>query len=194
VQLLLSEGEMQTKHVSVFLLAAVTALVGGCGGSADSAEPGSTIGAMTLVRGTTSQADLKFFDFCNPIILKAGQYRRSCHMPHVHRMFIGYGNFETSRRSLARDWRQTRWDLWVDGDRVDLPAFGTDDRTLYAFPPAGGKNVTLREWDVILANPTPGKHELHYRSRPGSGATTDATWTFVVGRRVRQSGTPFGPR
>jgi hypothetical protein len=173
---------MRSKRVSVFVLVALTALVGGCGGSAGSVEPGSKIGAMRLVRGTTSQADLKFFDSCNPIILRSGRYRRSCHVPPVQRLFIGYGVFEPARRGLERDWRQTRWSLWVDGHRVDLPAFGTDDRTLYAFPAAGGKDVILREWDVILVNATPGKHELRYRSGPGSAAITDATWAFVVGR------------
>jgi hypothetical protein len=173
---------MRSKQASVFVLVALTGLAGGCGGSAGSADPGSTIGAMTLVRGTTSQADLKFFDLCNPIIVKPGRYRRSCHVPDVHRLFIGYGDFDPTRRSLERDWRQTRWDLWLDGHRVDLPAFGTDDRTLYAFPSAGGKDVILREWDVILANATPGKHALHYRTRHGSSATTDVIWTFVVGR------------
>ena len=40
--------------------------------------------------------------------------------------------------------------------------------------------MSLREWDVILANATPGKHELRYRSRHGWAATTAATWTFIV--------------
>jgi len=173
---------MRSKHVSMFVLVALTALVSGCGGPAGSAEPGSKIGAMRLLRGTTSQADLKLFDSCNPVILRSGRRRRSCHVPHVQRLFIGYGIFEPTRRGLARDWRRTRWDLWVDGHRVDLPAFGTDDRTLYAFPPAAGKDVILREWDVILLNATPGKHELRYRSGSGSAATTDATWAFVVAR------------
>jgi hypothetical protein len=171
---------MRSKQVPVFVLLALTAFVGGCGGSMGPAEPGSKIGAMKLVRGTSSQADEKFFDLCNPIILKSGQYRRSCHVPEVGRLFIGYGTFEPTRRNLERDWTQSRWDLWVDGHRVDLPAFGTSDRALYAFPPAGGKDVILREWDVILANATPGRHELRYRSRHGSSATTGATWTFVV--------------
>jgi hypothetical protein len=169
-------------QVSVFVLVALTALVGGCGGSASSVEPGSKIGAMKLVRGTTSRADLKFFDVCNPIVVKPGEYRRSCRVPGVRRLFIGYGTFEPTKRGLEREWRQTRWALWVDGHRVDLPAFGTSDRTLFAFPPAGGQDVILREWDVILASPTPGKHELRYRSRH-SGATTSATWDFVVVER-----------
>jgi hypothetical protein len=74
---------MRSKQASRFVLVALSALAGGCGGSAGSADPGSTIEAMTLVRGTTSQADLKFFDLCNPIIVKSGQYRRSCHVPDV---------------------------------------------------------------------------------------------------------------
>jgi len=172
---------MRSQRVSVFVLVALTVLVGGCGG-AGSAKPGSKIAAMKLVRGTTFQADLKFFDLCNPIIVKPGEYRRSCHVPGVRRLFIGYGTFEPTKRRLEREWKQTRWDLWVDGDRVDLPAFGTSDRTLFAFPPAGGHDVILREWDVILTNPTPGEHELRYRSRHGSGATTSATWAFVVER------------
>jgi hypothetical protein len=101
------------------VLVALTALVGGCSDSAGSVEPGSKIGAMKLVRGTTFQADLKFFDVCNPIIVKPGEYRRSCHVPGVRRLFIGYGTFEPTKRGLEREWRQTRWDLWVDGHRVD---------------------------------------------------------------------------
>jgi hypothetical protein len=172
---------MRSQKVSMFVLVALTVLPSGCGGSAGAVEPGSKIGAMKLVRGTTSQADLKFFDLCNPIIVKPGEYRRSCHVPGVRRLFIGYGTFEPTKWGLEREWRQTRWDLWLDGHRVDLSAFGTSDRPLFAFPPAG-RDVILREWDVILASPTPGRHELRYRSRRGLGASTSATWAFVVER------------
>ena len=134
---------------------------------------------MTLVRGTSVQADLKLFDSCDPVILKPGSVRRSCRVPHVRRLFVGYGEFEPTRKALARSWSRTRWSLWLDGRAVDLPAFGTSDRILYAFPAAGGKDVVLREWKVILVGATPGKHRLRYRSATAS-ATTDATWTFTV--------------
>jgi hypothetical protein len=48
------------------------------------------------------------------------------------------------------------------------------------FPAAGGKQVILREWSVIVIGVTPGKHVLRYRSESRSLGTTDATWTFTV--------------
>ena len=59
-------------------------------------------------------------------------------------------------------------------------SFGTSERTLYAYPPAGGKNAILREWSVTLIGVTPGKYAIRYRSASRSLGTTDATWTFIV--------------
>lgn len=171
---------MTSRQVCVFLVAGALALEAGCGGSATPIQPGGKIDSMSLTRGTSREADLKLFDVCNPIILKPGPHVRSCRIPRLRRLFIGYGEFEPTRQTLARDWQQTRWNLWVDGHPVNLPAFRTSDRTLFGFPPAGGKDVILREWDVILVNATPGKHTLRYRSRKASGGPGDATWTFTV--------------
>jgi hypothetical protein len=140
---------------------------------------------MSLTRGTRWQADVNLFDYyCDPVIRKPGRYSRSCkEVPRVARLFIGLGSFDRTKKLLARDWRQTRWNLWVDGHAVNLPPFGTSDYMLIAFPPAGGKNVILRRWDVILDEATPGKHTLRSRSRSASAGTYDATWTFVVVKR-----------
>ena len=156
------------------------ALLSGCGGSPGDVDPGGKIGDMALVTGTASDADLKFFDVCDPIILKPGRYLRSCAIPRVPRLFIGYGTFEPTRKALESDWKQLKWDFWLDRRRVNLAAFGTSDRTLYGFPAAGGKNVILREWKVILLGVTPGKHTIRYRSEGPSLGTTDATWAFRV--------------
>jgi hypothetical protein len=75
-----------------------------------------------------------------------------------------------------------KWDLWVDGRRVSLPPFGTSDRILFAFPAAGGRDVILREWRVMLEGVTPGKHTIRYRSRDRSLGTIDSTWRFTVAR------------
>jgi len=53
---------------------------------------------------------------------------------------------------------------------------------LFDFPPAGGKNVILREWRVMLIGATPGRHTLRYRVQDPSG-TGDTTWAFTVARR-----------
>ena len=46
-------------------------------------------------------------------------------------------------------------------------------------PPAGGKDVILREWDVMLMHPTTGRHTIRYRVQFPKG-TIDATWEFRV--------------
>jgi hypothetical protein len=172
------------RRVCIYAAFALAVAVSG-GASAWSARPigpGGKIGSMTLERGTARAADEKLFDFCNPVILKPGAVRRRCDVPGVHRLFVGYGDFEAKKSALERTWRTLSWSLWVDGRRIDLPAFGTSDRTLYRFPPAGGKDVILREWRVILVGATRGKHTIRYRSASPVLPTSDATWTFNVTR------------
>jgi hypothetical protein len=137
---------------------------------------------MQLARGVVGGADAKLFDFCDPVILQPGSYRRPCpRVPLVRRLFIGYGAFFTDQADLNTYWKSTRWTMWFDGRRVALHAFGTSDRTLFAFPPAGGKDAILREWRVMLIRPTIGRHLIRYRSVTGTDRT-DATWTFSVYR------------
>ena len=162
------------------LACVAAAIVAGCGGPPGGLGPGDKIGTMTLVSGTASDAYMNFFENCNPIILKPGTYRRSCTIPRVQRILIGYGDFEPTRKALESDWNARKWDLWVDGRQVNLAAFGTYDHTLFGFPAAGGKNVILRRWKVILAGVTSGKHTIRYRSHGPSVGTADATWAFSV--------------
>jgi hypothetical protein len=144
--------------------------------------PGGKIGTMRLARGTAAGADAKLFDFCDPVITRPGRYRRTCpRVPQFTRLFVGYGSFFTDPAVLDANWKSTRWQLWLDGRGVALRAFGTSDRTLVAFPPAGGTDVTLREWRVMVVGPRLGGHTIRYRSRTGA-RTTDATWVFRVYR------------
>jgi hypothetical protein len=167
---------------SVFVLVAVTGVLLGSGwpSSPPSVGPGGKIGTMTLVRGIEHSAEAELWLFCHPVIAKPGRYRRTCFVPYVRRLFIGYGDWEQTRKALNSVWKQLKWDLWFDGRHVNLSRFGTSDRTLYSFPAAGGKNVILREWSVILVGVTPGRHVIRYRSASRSLGSTDATWTFTV--------------
>jgi hypothetical protein len=165
----------------VVLLAVTAALLGsGCRSSPAPVGPGGKIGTMTLVRGIEHYADAELWVFCHAVIPKPGRYRRTCSVPPVKRLFIGYGDWERTQKVLDSAWKQLKWDLWFDGRRVDLSRFGTSERTLYAFPPAGGRNVILRQWSVVLIGVTPGKHAIRYRSTSRSLGTTDATWRFTV--------------
>jgi hypothetical protein len=167
----------------VLLLLSMTAVLlgSGFGGSPPTVGPGDKIGTMTLVRGIEHAADAELWgEFCNAVIPKPGRYRRTCFVPYVRRLFIGYGDWERTRKALDTAWKQLKWDLWFDSRHVDLSRFGTSERTLYYFPAAGGKNVILREWSVTLIGVTPGRHVIRYRSTSRSLGTTDATWTFTV--------------
>ena len=137
---------------------------------------------MRLVKGTQATSDFKLFEICDPVIVRAGRHARRCGVvPWARRTFIGYGSF-AARREIDRVWASSRWAAWLDGRRVRLSAFGWSDRTLVAFPPAGGKDVTLREWRVMLIDPAPGGHTLRYRWRDPAG-TVDAVWSFTVRHR-----------
>jgi hypothetical protein len=159
-------------------VSAVFALTG-FGGDAAQLHPGDQMGGMLLVRGTAATANQKLFDICDPVILRSGRVTRRCGaVPRVRRLFIGYGSFALPRQ-INKVWMASTWAAWLDGLPIRLPSFGTSDRLLYAFPPAGGKTVTLREWRVMLVSASPGRHTIRYRFRDG-GLAIDATWIFTV--------------
>ena len=167
---------------SVFVLLVVSAVLLTAGFRSSSApiRPGGKLGTMTLVRGAEPTADDELWRFCKPALPKPGVYRRTCFVPRVERLFIGYGDWERTRKAVDSVWKELTWNLSLDGRQVDLPRFGTSYRTLYYFPAAGGKNVVLREWSVIVVGATPGKHVIRYRSVSRTLGTTDATWKFTT--------------
>jgi hypothetical protein len=168
-------------RVAASLLAALFVLTAG-GGTTQGLRPGDRFNGMTLAKETVATAHQKLFDICDPAILSSGHYVRRCgQVPRVSRLFIGYGSFDLPRR-INKAWSAAKWTAWLDGRPIDLRSFGTSDRTLVAFPPAGFKDVTLREWRIMLVHPSPGRHALRYRVRE-PGGVSDATWTFTVKRR-----------
>jgi hypothetical protein len=57
------------------------------------------------------------------------------------------------------------WELYLDGQQVNLDSFGTFDADLpQAGVPGHDPNqeviTKLRSWDVLLEQPTPGAHTL----------------------------------
>lgn len=149
-------------------------------GVASGVKPGGKIGAITLLSLPEQKADAEIFAFCRPDIQKPGRYTRNCAVPHTRLLFVGYGDFETSKIKLNTVWRKIDWTMYLDGHRVELASFGTQDRVLLAYPPAGGKTAYLRLWRVTAKGVPPGKHMLRYVSSRSGFGTTDAIWTFVV--------------
>jgi hypothetical protein len=143
-------------------------------------EPSTRVKGMLVVQGPAQRTQARLFsDWCDPVVLTPGLRARSCgRVPRVARLYVGYGLFESKAR-IERTWKASTWDMWIDGQHVDLQAFGTADRWLLKYAPAGGKDVVLREWQVTLVSPTPGRHKIRYRTREPVGVT-DTTWKFTV--------------
>jgi hypothetical protein len=143
-------------------------------------EPSTRVNGMLVVQGPARKSQARLFsDWCDPVVLTPGRRTRSCgRIPRTSRLYVGYGLFD-SEAKIERTWRASKWDLWIDGQQVDLQAFGTADRWLLKYGPAGNKDVVLREWQVTLLRATTGRHTLRYRTREPAGIT-DTTWTFTV--------------
>lgn len=143
-------------------------------------QPWTRVNGMLVVQGSAQYSQVRLFsDWCDPVVLTPGRRTRSCgRIPPAPRLFVGYGLFD-SPAEIGRSWRASKWEMWIDGQRVNLQAFGTADRWLLKYGPAGNEDVVLREWNVTLVDATPGRHTLRYRWRDPVGVT-DTTWLFTV--------------
>jgi hypothetical protein len=143
-------------------------------------DPGTTVNGMLVVQGTAQQADASLFGvYCDPVVLSPGRRTRQCglQVPRSTRLFVGHGVFAAKQRINAV-WNSLKWDMWIDGQHVDLVEFGTTDRWLLGFAAADYTNVVLREWSIVLMRAT-GRHSIRYRTRWPSGVM-DTTWRFSV--------------
>jgi hypothetical protein len=134
-------------------------------------RPGDSIGGATVTRGAAQIVPL--FAFCSPAFsAEPGVVTRDCAVQPVPELAIGHGWFATDESRRAANWREFTWELYLDGSRVDLDAFGFFDADL----PMGDVTAKLRAWDVVVAGLTPGAHTwrsvLHVREPVNDGFHT----------------------
>jgi hypothetical protein len=116
-------------------------------------RPGDTLGTMRL--STHGEAAPRVWQYCYPAFPESPSERgTACNVPPLPRLAIGPGLRTTSDELRRSAWSATEWQLYLDGRRVDLGAFGTFDGDLE--PPL----AKLRGWDVLLEQPTTGSHTL----------------------------------
>lgn len=148
--------------------------------------PANVNGAVRTMELTTGTlADTLLFDYCDPFASVPGVYERTCTVPQVTRLRIGGGWLARSARLIDAEWETLTWTLRLDGHEIDLQSFGTlPDRTIVV----DGVEMMLREWNVVVIEPTSGTHTLHQvieRRIPLDGhgkkaGTYDLTWAFAV--------------
>ena len=146
------------------------------GGTIEPIDPRQRHAGCPRTRRACQHNDLRF-------LLRSGraqEWPRCPHMqadPHVSRLFVGYGIFAPPK-AIEREWKGSKWDMWIDGQRVNLAAFGTTDRTLANYPTCRrqGRHPSRVERD---ARETDTGAHVRYRTR-GPTSTTDTTWTLTV--------------
>ena len=138
-------------------------------------KPGDRVGEMVLTAREVENAESSIFSYCEPIIGESepSPIIRECNVPRLPNLLIGYGEFAGTQDELDLIWQSKTWELYVDGQGVDLPAFGTFDLDW---------GTRFRVWKVMLENPTPGSHRLRYISRTINDAKEplDVTWIIHV--------------
>jgi hypothetical protein len=125
----------------------------GPSGLEDALRPGDMIGAALVTEGAAEVVPL--FAFCSSAFGAApGVVTDECVVPAIPQLAIGHGWFATEESRRTSNWRSLDWELYIDGKRVDLDAFGFFDADL----PMGDVTAKLRAWDVVLVGLAAGAH------------------------------------
>jgi hypothetical protein len=125
---------------------------------------GDSIDGMSLRSGGSE--DPPIWAFCSPAFPNPGVTTEGCTVPALPELAIGHGSFGIDEAHRDAVWNAQTWELYLDGQQVDLEAFGTEEGDLPLAPGQPGYDpnkeviAKLRSWDVVLVNPTAGAHTL----------------------------------
>jgi hypothetical protein len=140
-------------------------------------KPGEQIEDMVITTGVEEAMPL--WPFCLPTIKDDHSIIVDCSEVSFSKLGIGhtFGVMDLIPQSL--DWEDLTWQMSLNGRPIDLEAFGTYD---FVHPdlapnPSQVREIfrTIRVWDVVLVNSTPGAHTLQ-----GQVQFQEETYTWVV--------------
>ena len=140
-------------------------------------EPGDSINTMLLTTGSEQAVPLS--SFCFPTAKSEHWVTVDCREVSFAKLAIGHTFGVMDLLPKSSDWSKLTWKLYFDGHPIDLNAFGTRDfiRPDLISGPSPVREVfrTMKVWDVVLVNPTPGPHTLH-----GEVLFEEGRYTWVV--------------
>jgi len=156
---------MKTRLIGItILVVAILAVPGVLYAQGTALQPGDSIGEMSLRAGGSEGPPI--WAFCVPAFLNPGVTTTECTVPPLPELAIGHGFYTADEALRDASWEAMTWELYLDGQQVDLDAFGTEDGDLPLAPGQLGYDpnqdviAKLRGWDVVLVNPTAGAHIL----------------------------------
>jgi hypothetical protein len=159
---------MHAQHLTRYALIVLLAgLLAACGlgpyraantNAVQQLHPGDAWGGMTLTTGSDTAVSL--WTACRPATSLNGLTQTDCKVPAVP-LAIGPSAAALAEVVNLAEWARLEWSLTLDGQPVDLEAFGTFDLLQPHKAPHGRDALFIyRAWDVLLAEPTPGPHTL----------------------------------
>lgn len=155
-------------------------------------KPGDTVGQMTVTTGPPETDGPPIWAFCPPAFSEGpGVNTVECSVPPLPELPIGHGWWSKDEALRDSNWNAMTWELYLDGQRIDLDAFGSADidlpqTGLPGYDPNEEVVTKLRTWDVLLKEPALGKHTLrsvvHLSQQVDDGffVTKAGTYELVV--------------
>ena len=120
--------------------------------------PGDVLGQMTLTTG--SDRAVSIWTMCHPATSLNAVSQTECQVPG-RSLAIGPTAASLAEAANGTAWEQLQWTLLLDDQPVDLNAFGTFNFRQSQKGPVGRDAYYLYPaWDVVVAQPTAGRHTL----------------------------------
>ena len=162
-------------------------------------KPGGKIGEMTVTTGSAKLQGPPLWAFCSPAIPNPGVTTTQCDVPPLAEIAIGHGWFTATAELREANWKVMVWELYLDGQQLDLNAFGAyDDDLPQKGLPGQDPNkeiiTKLRTWDVLLTKIQPGAHKLrsvvHIKQDVNDGFEPCKAGTYELVVNFNVSNTP----
>lgn len=138
-------------------------------------KPGDQIGGMIITTATTKVPPL--WTLCSPALEKDGVRTVDCQVPSLPKLTVGQPFSRADQTLQTLDWSALTWELYLDGNPLDLETFGFYDYVMPDLAPHPSPNREIfrqsKAWDVVLTNA--GLHSLHGTARTGAN-----TYTWLV--------------
>lgn len=132
-------------------------------------EPGDVVGDLLVTTGGDENTTFLFdiYDTCD----KSGN-TNSCTVDEGMDINITYPVYNNTAEELEQSWPDFDIQVYVEGRKVNMPAFGTID---FDHP----EYIKMRSWDVVLKDVKPGEFSIRVKGSMGD-ETFDDTFLFTV--------------
>ena len=160
---------MKTRLIGITMLLLAILAVSGVLYAQGVLQPGDGIDGMSVRSGGSQGPPI--WAFCASAFPNPGVTTTECTVPPLPELAIGHGCFGADEARRDAMWNVQTWELYLDGQQVDLDAFGTYDAdlatpsTTHASPftsmrsttdlPAASAGTCPVKWNQAQSNSSP---------------------------------------